>query len=147
MENSTELPQEVKNKSIIWSNWWLSGKESAWQCWKRRFNPWVGKIPWKGKWQPTPVFLPAKYHGQRSMVGSSPWGHKRVFIKEQENTKSKSYMHPYAQCSISYNSHDMEKPKCLSMDKWLKKMCCIYTMEYCLVIKKNDHLWQHRWTL
>ena len=42
------------------------------------FNPWVGKIPWRRKWQPTPVFLPGKVHGQRSLVGYSPWGHKRV---------------------------------------------------------------------
>ena len=38
------------------------------------FNPWVGKIPWRRKWQPTPEFLPGKSHGQRSLVGSSPWG-------------------------------------------------------------------------
>jgi len=38
----------------------------------------VGKIPWRRKWQPTPVFLPGNSHGQRSLVGCSPWGHKRV---------------------------------------------------------------------
>ena len=38
------------------------------------FNPWVGKIPWRRKWQPTPVFLPGKSHGQKSLVGYSPWG-------------------------------------------------------------------------
>ena len=43
---------------------------------------WVGKNPWKTKWQPTPVFLPGKYHGQRSLAGSSPWGHK-----ESDTTK------------------------------------------------------------
>ena len=43
------------------------------------FNSWVGKIPWKRKWQPTPVFLPGKSHGQRSLVGYSPWGCKRVW--------------------------------------------------------------------
>ena len=42
------------------------------------FNPWVRKIPWRRKWQPTPVFLPGKSHGQRSMVGYSPWSHKRA---------------------------------------------------------------------
>ena len=36
------------------------------------FNPWVRKIPWRRKWQPTPVFLPGKSHGQRSLVGYSP---------------------------------------------------------------------------
>ena len=40
------------------------------------FGPWVGKIPWKREWQPTPVFLPGKSHGQRSLVGYSPWGAK-----------------------------------------------------------------------
>ena len=41
-------------------------------------NPWVGKISWKKKWQPTPGFLPGKSHGWRSLAGYSPWGHKRV---------------------------------------------------------------------
>ena len=37
------------------------------------FDPWVGKIPWRRKWQPTPVFLPGKSHGQRSLAGYSPY--------------------------------------------------------------------------
>ena len=37
--------------------WWLSGKESVCQCRRYGFDPWVGKIPWRRKWQPTPVFL------------------------------------------------------------------------------------------
>ena len=41
-----------------------------------RFNPWVGKIPWRRKWQPTPVFLPGESHGRRSLVGYSPRGRK-----------------------------------------------------------------------
>ena len=40
------------------------------------FDPWVGKIPWRRKWQPTPVFFPGKFHGQRSLVNYSPWDHK-----------------------------------------------------------------------
>ena len=54
---------------------WLSGKETACQCNRRRrfrFDPWVGKILWSRKWQPTPVFLPGKFHGQRSLEGYSP---------------------------------------------------------------------------
>ena len=39
---------------------------------RRRFSPWVGKIPWKRAWQPTPVFLPEESHGQRSLVSYSP---------------------------------------------------------------------------
>ena len=57
-----------------------SGKEPTCQCRrckKRRLNPWVGKIPWRRRtWQPTPVFLPGEPHGQRSLVGCSPRGHK-----------------------------------------------------------------------
>ena len=51
------------------------GKESAYQCRRPKrckFDPWVGKIPWKRKWQPTPVLLPGKSHGQRNLVGDSP---------------------------------------------------------------------------
>jgi len=40
------------------------------------FDPWVGKI-WRRKWQPTPVFLPGEFHGQRSLVGYSPWDYSR----------------------------------------------------------------------
>ena len=56
-----------------------SGKESACQCRRHKrhkFNPWVGKIPWRRERQPTPVFLPGESHGQRSLVGYSPWGHR-----------------------------------------------------------------------
>ena len=56
--------------------WWLSGKESACQSRRNGFDSWVGKIPWRRKWQPTPVFLPEKSHGQRSLAGCSPRGHK-----------------------------------------------------------------------
>ena len=40
------------------------------------FSPWVGKIPWRREWPPTPVFLPGEFHGPRSLVGYSPWGRK-----------------------------------------------------------------------
>ena len=48
------------------------------KCRQLGFNPWVRKIPWRRKWQPTPAFLPGKSHKQRRLVGYSPWGHKRV---------------------------------------------------------------------
>ena len=49
--------------------WWLGGKELACQSRRCRFDPWVRNIPWRRKWKPTPVFLPGKRHGQRSLVG------------------------------------------------------------------------------
>ena len=67
----------------------LSGKESAYQCRRcrrRGFDPWVGKIPWSRKWQPTSVFLPGLSHGQRSLVGYSPWGCKASDITECTHT-------------------------------------------------------------
>ena len=53
-------------------------KEPAYQCRHKRhgFNPWVGKILWRREWQPTPVFLPKKFQGQRMLASYSPWGHK-----------------------------------------------------------------------
>ena len=46
------------------------------------FDPWVRKIPWRRAWQPTPVFLPGESHGQRSLVGCGPWGHKELDMTE-----------------------------------------------------------------
>ena len=42
------------------------------------FDPWVEKIPWRRQWQATPVFLPGKSHGQRSLASYSPWGPKEL---------------------------------------------------------------------
>ena len=46
------------------------------QCKRPGLNPWVRKIPWRRKWQPTPIFLPGESHGQRSLAGYSPYGHR-----------------------------------------------------------------------
>ena len=50
-------------------------------------DPWVGKIPWKRKWQPIPVFLPEKSHGQRSLEGYSPWSNKELNTTYQLSTQ------------------------------------------------------------
>ena len=47
------------------------------------FDPWVGKIPWRRKWQSSPVLLPEKPHGKRSLVGYGPWGYKELDMTEQ----------------------------------------------------------------
>ena len=59
------------------------------QCrrhWGYGFNLWVRKIPWRKKWQPIPVFLPGKFHGQRTLRGYSPQGHKGSDSTEWLNT-------------------------------------------------------------
>ena len=71
----TELNWTELNE-LLWASQWLSGKESTCQCRRHRFDPWVGKISWRRKWQPTPVFLPGEYYGQRSLTGYSPCGCK-----------------------------------------------------------------------
>ena len=61
------------------------GKEHACQCRRHkrhRFDHWVGKIPWRRAQQPTPVFLLGESHGQRSLVGYSPWGRKEWDMTE-----------------------------------------------------------------
>ena len=48
------------------------------------FDPWVGEIPWSRKWQLVPVFLPGKFHGQRSLAGYSQWGLKESGVIEDQ---------------------------------------------------------------
>ena len=50
---------------------------------KNQFDPWFGKIPWRREWQPTPVFLPGEFHGQRSLAGYIQWGPKELDTTEQ----------------------------------------------------------------
>ena len=57
-----------------------------------RFDPRVGKIPWRREWQPTPEFLPGKSHGQRSLVGYNPWGHKESDTTELLSTHAYMYL-------------------------------------------------------
>jgi len=61
------------------------GKEHA--CQGRRhkrhwFNPWIRKVLWRREWQPTPVFLPGEFYGQKSLVVYSPWGCKESDVTE-----------------------------------------------------------------
>ena len=80
--------QRVRHDWATELNWmgnclprWYSGKESACQCKRHKrcvFDPWVSKIPWRRKWQPTPVFFPGKFRGQRSLMGYNPWGCKEL---------------------------------------------------------------------
>ena len=92
--------------------WWLGDKEWAWQCRSCEFNPWVGKIPWRRKWQPTPVFLPAEFHWKRSLVSCSSWG-----LKESDTTKRLNNNKTSKQ-SYHKSNHNVSD----LIDKWLSKV-------------------------
>ena len=100
--------------SLVWSNTWhcllnsykvkigflsgASGKEPASQCRRHErhgFNPWIGKIPWRRAWQPTPVFLPEKSHGQRRLLGYRPEsqrvGHNLSDLAQSKNQTEGSW--------------------------------------------------------
>ena len=62
---------------------WLSGKRICLPVQKTWFHTWVGKIPGRREWQPTAVFLLGKSHGQRSLMGYSPWSRKGLDTTEQ----------------------------------------------------------------
>jgi len=88
--------------------WWLRSKESACQCRRRTFDPWPGKIPWRRKQWPTPVFLPGKCHGQRSPAGLQPTGLQRVghsLATEQQQQQAE---------------HGLLWHPCFSKQTWLK---------------------------
>ena len=75
---------EYPSRSSLYLNsWWLRQQRICVQCSIPVFEPWVGKILWKRKWRSTLVFLPRKFHGQRSLAGYSPWGCKESNMTEQ----------------------------------------------------------------
>ena len=81
-----------------------SGKEPA--CQGRRLkrwgcDPWIRKIPWRRKWQPTPVFLPGEFHGQRGLVGYRTWGCKELDATEVTWHTS---MHQLSMCQARLTS-------------------------------------------
>ncbi|CAI9163732.1 unnamed protein product [Rangifer tarandus platyrhynchus] len=71
----------ITRKGVLRIPWWLRCKECL-QCGRPGFDLAVRKIPWRRRRQPTPVFLPGKSHGWRSLAGYSPWG-----LKESDTTE------------------------------------------------------------
>ena len=99
-----------------WPCRWLSAKKSTCQCRRCEFDPWVGKIPWRRAWQCIPVFLSGKTHKQRSLMGYSPWGGKRV-----------GYGLATKESQLSFNICFL-----------LAKVPCTYTMVVCAVAQKRN---------
>ena len=84
LEGTAALEKDVDLRSAS-DIWWLTGKEPACQYRRHKshgFDLWVERIPWRRKWQPPPVFLPGKVHGQRNLGGYSPQGHKELGMSE-----------------------------------------------------------------
>ena len=72
---------------------WLNDKESTCQwrrCRRSRFDPWVRKMPWRRKWENSPVFLPEKSREQRSLTGYSPWSHR---VRHDQTTEHSTAQH------------------------------------------------------
>ena len=62
------------------------------------FHPWIGKIPWRRRWQPPSLFLPGRSHGQRSLAGYRSWGRKERDLTEYTHTHTHTHTHtPLAQ--------------------------------------------------
>ena len=75
-------------------SWWLSGIESTCQCRRQGFKPWVGNICWRRKWQPTPVFLSRKSHGQRRLADLQSMGSQKSQTRlKQLNNRTSHCVH------------------------------------------------------
>ena len=72
--------------------WWLRIARILLQCRRLGFDLWVGKVPWRRAWLSTPVFLSGEFHGQRSLVGYSPWGCKESDTTERLILQEVSYI-------------------------------------------------------
>ena len=79
-QTTSVIYEGVPDGSVV-KNW--PAIQEMWRC---RFKLWVGKIPWRRKWQLVPIFLSRKSHGQRSLSGYSPWGHKESDMTEYPRT-------------------------------------------------------------
>ena len=81
---------------------WLGGKESTFQSRRLKFNPWIGKIPWRRKWQPSPVFLPGKSCRLRSLAGCSSWGRKELDTTD-------THTHTSFSCILTWQKGEREE--------------------------------------
>ena len=95
------------------------------QCKRCKFPPWVGEIPWRWKWQHTPLFLLVQSHGQRSLVGSSPWGHKELDTTERLN------MHASNILKISDLSQRGDRKKLLEEIPQKAILACLEEILFC----------------
>ena len=115
------------------------------QCRRPGFDPWVGKIHWQRKWRPTPVPLPGKSHGQRSLVGCSPWGHKESGTTEwQTLTYLLLLIEWKALCLVKGWSLEEQMGKLQKLDLW--KLGANYTLGGLARLSSDQHgTSEHGW--
>ena len=77
---------QATHSRVLGLPWWLRWERICLQCGRLGFDPWVGKIPWRRKWLPTPGFLPGESHEQRSLEGYGPGGCKESGTTERLST-------------------------------------------------------------
>ena len=99
----------------------LGGNSVCLQCRRPGFDPWFRKIPWRRKQQPTPVLVPGKFNGRRSLVGYSPWGCKELDMTEELSTAQPTY--EPARCKLS------KMQKCILMINHMRLITLIHTCE------------------
>jgi len=118
----------------LWSNFHIC-KESASQCRRYGFDPWVGKILWRRQWQLTPVFLLGKFHGQRSLVGYSPRGHKDSDMAEYTHMHSHPYMTTGKTIALTIQTFVSEVPSLL-FNSLSKLVIAFLPRSKCLLISR-----------
>ena len=119
---------------------WLHGKESTCQCRRRGFDSWVGRVPWRKKCQSTPAFL----LGQWSLVGYSPWGHKRVRLDLA--TKQTLQLSAWLHWSIFWNFSPNKNFSPLISIFMKKKQVYTSTVVILHFLIKKIHLLKKNWT-
>ena len=111
------------------------GKIVCLQCWRPEFDPWVGKIPWRRKRQPTLALSPRKFHGWRNLVGYSPWGRKESDMTERLHFLSFSFT---VKISITLNKGVPPVQSKMVKISWLGRWRVVFT-GLCFVSQSSVH--------
>ena len=108
------------------------------------FDPWVRKITWRRKWQPDPVFLPGKSHGQRSLVGYSPWGRKEVDMTEHPpHTHTHTHAHNLKESppAILVSSFSQSQWRTQTVSHRVPLPSLVYNMSILTIL--STYVWNH----
>ena len=139
---NTNSQKKKKGKAKLPSQGFPGGKESSCKflrCGRCGFSSWVRKIPWRRKQQLTPLFLPGKFHGQRSLVGYSPWGHKQSNTTEGLSTHTHTHTHTHtcaqgARAGLGLLAALLwrESSTCRGNEPWGMMIMFIFQIDICL---------------